>query len=222
MIRTDPGSIRLLEPEAAGDAELIERLTDLINGVYATAESGLWRDGSTRTTATEVAELIRRGEIAVATREERIVGSVRLHDVADDASEFGLLVAAPDERNTGLGRALLDFVERHSRERGLRAVQLELLVPHDWSHPSKEFLKAWYGRRGYQLARTERFDDAYPQLAPLLATSCDLEIHEKRLVRKSRRDRSGSAGTRIPPADAPLGGSLKAAAARPRAPLRVA
>ena len=174
-------SVALLEPNASQDARLVDELTALINGVYATAESGLWRDGATRTTATEVAELIRSSQIAVATRDGRIVGSVRMHDVAPDASEFGLLVAAPDDRGTGVGRALLEFVERDSRERGLRAVQLELLVPRGWSHPSKEFLKGWYGRRGYRIIRTESLDAAYPKLAPLLATPCDLEIHEKRL-----------------------------------------
>jgi GNAT superfamily N-acetyltransferase len=174
-------SVALLDPNASQDTGLVEELTALINGVYATAESGLWRDGATRTTATEVAELIRSSQVVVATRAGRIVGSVRMHDVAPDASEFGLLVAAPGERGTGVGRALLDFVERDSGERGLRAVQLELLVPRGWSHPSKEFLKGWYGRRGYRLIRTENLDAAYPQLAPLLATPCDLEIHEKRL-----------------------------------------
>jgi GNAT superfamily N-acetyltransferase len=109
------------------------------------------------------------------------VGSVRVHDVAADASELGLLVAASDERGTGIGRALLDLVEARSRARGLRAMRLELLVPRGWSHPSKEFLRAWYGRRGYRIRRTERMDEAYPQLAPLLATPCDLEIHEKPL-----------------------------------------
>jgi GNAT superfamily N-acetyltransferase len=173
--------VALLEPKASQDAGLVDQLTALINGVYATAESGLWRDRATRTTAAEVAELIRARQIAVATRDGSIVGSVRIHDVADDASEFGLLVAAPDQRNTGVGRALLDFVERDGRERGLRAVQLELLVPRGWSHPSKEFLKAWYGRRGYRIIRTESLDASYPQLAPLLATPCELEIREKPL-----------------------------------------
>jgi GNAT superfamily N-acetyltransferase len=149
--------------------------------VYATAESGLWREEATRTTATEVAQLIRAREIVVAVRQGRIVGSVRLHDVAADVSEFGLLVAAPDQRHTGVGCALLDFAEQHSRERGLRAIRLELLVPRNWSHPSKEFLKAWYGRRGHRLVRTGTIDGAYPHLAPLLATPCDLEIHEKPL-----------------------------------------
>jgi N-acetylglutamate synthase-like GNAT family acetyltransferase len=174
-------SVDLLEPKASEDAGLVDELTALINGVYAKAESGLWRDDVTRTTANEVAELIRAREIAVATRDGRIVGSVRMHDVADDASEFGLLVAAPDQRGTGVGGALLDFVERDSRERGLRAVQLELFVPRGWSHPSKEFLKGWYGRRGYRIVRTGSLEAAYPQLAPLLATPCDLEIHEKPL-----------------------------------------
>ena len=92
-----------------------------------------------------------------------------------------MLVAAPQQRGTGIGRALVDFAERHSRERGLRAIQLELLVPRAWRHPSKEFLKAWYRRRGYRLIRTGRIDDAHPQLAPLLATPCDLAVHEKPL-----------------------------------------
>jgi GNAT superfamily N-acetyltransferase len=177
--------IALLERRRSEDAALVEQLTTLINDVYAVAENGLWRDDAARTTAAQVAELIRAGQIAVATRDARIVGSVRMHDVAPGVSEFGLLVAAPDERGTGVGRALLDFVERHSRERGLRAVQLELLCPRDRAHPSKEFLKGWYGRRGYCVIRTESPDVRYPGLAALLATPCDLEIREKELHQRS-------------------------------------
>lgn len=96
--------MRLLEPSAADEAELVEHLTVLINDVYATAEAGLWQDGATRTTAPELAGLIRAGQMAVTSRHGRIVGSVRVHDVADDTSEFGMLVAAPDQRGTGIGR----------------------------------------------------------------------------------------------------------------------
>lgn len=156
-------------------------MTRLINDVYDSAESGLWRDGATRTTPAELAELIAAEQIAVATRRGHVVGSIRIHDVSEDTSEFGLLVAAPEQRSTGVGRALLDFAEQHSRDRGRRALQLELLVPRDWQHPSKEFLKGWYGRRGYRLSRSGRLGDAYPQLEPLLATPCDLTIYEKPL-----------------------------------------
>ena len=174
-------AIRLLEPEAADDSEVVGRLARLINDVYAVAERGMWRDDATRTTPDEIAELVRAGEIVVATREGAIVGSVRLHDVAGDTSEFGLLVSDPALRGTGIGNDLLDFAERHSAGRGMRTMQLELLVPREWSHPSKEFLRGWYGRRGYRLARTGTLDAAYPHLAPMLATACDLEVHEKPL-----------------------------------------
>lgn len=181
-------SVGLLEATESLDRELADQLARLINDVYGTAESGLWRDGAPRTSASEVADLIAAGQIAVARRDGGIAGCVRLHDVAQDASEFGLLVADPDDRGTGVGRALVSFAEQHSRDRGLRAMQLELLVPRGWSHPSKEFLKSWYGRMGYRLIGTRRIDDAYPKLAPLLATPCDLTVYEKPLHPAARVD----------------------------------
>ncbi len=60
-------------------------------------------------------------------------------------------------------------------------MQLELLVPREWRHPSKQFLKESYGRLGYRLLHTRGIDDAHPQLAPLLATPCELEVYEKPL-----------------------------------------
>jgi GNAT superfamily N-acetyltransferase len=173
--------VELLDGAASRDTRLVEELTGLINDVYATAERGLWRDEATRTTATELAALIAAGQIAVATRDERIVGSVHVHRISQDASEFGMLVAAPEHRRTGVGRTLVDFAERHSREHGLRAMQLELLVPREWQHPNKEFLKSWYGRIGYRLIRTRRLDDTHPHLAPLLATPCDVQVRERPL-----------------------------------------
>ena len=89
-------AVRLLEAADSHDAELVERLTQLVNDVYRAAESGLWREGAGRTTASELAELVAAGQIAVATRDGRIAGSVRIHDVADDESEVGMLVADPE------------------------------------------------------------------------------------------------------------------------------
>ena len=173
----------LLGAAASGDDRLIDELTSLINRVYAIAERGLWRDGTTRTTAPEVATLIAAGEIAVArTADGQIVGALQLHQVSDDTSEFGMLVSAPEHRGTGIGRGLLDFAEADSGDRGLRAIQLELLVPRGWRHPGKEFLRSWYGRRGYRMIGTGSLDDGHPHLTPLLATPCDLEIHERPLT----------------------------------------
>jgi hypothetical protein len=53
--------VDLLEPQAADDTRLTERLARLVNDVYAVAEAGLWRDGADRTTAAEIAGLVRGG-----------------------------------------------------------------------------------------------------------------------------------------------------------------
>ena len=174
-------AVRMLKPTQGDDVQLVGRLAALTNEVYAVAESGLWRDGATRTTTAELAGLIRAGEIAVATRDDRVVGSIRIHDVSGDASEFGILVADPEQRSIGIGRALVSFAEERAYERGLRATQLELLVPREWRHPSKEFLEAWYTRIGYRLVRTGSLGDGYPHLVPMLATPCDLRVYEKSL-----------------------------------------
>jgi GNAT superfamily N-acetyltransferase len=173
--------VGLLEAAESSDRRLVDRLTHLVNDVYRDAERGLWRDDAERTSATEIAGLIAARQIAVARRDGRIAGGVRVHDVGPDTAELGLLVSDPAQRGTGVGRALADHVEGHSRKRGLRAMRLELLLPRGWSHPEKEFLQTWYGRRGYRRIRTVEFDAGYPHLAPLLATPCDLAIYEKPL-----------------------------------------
>jgi hypothetical protein len=60
-------------------------------------------------------------------------------------------------------------------------MRLGLLVPREWSHPSKEFLADWYGRIGYKVVRTGPVEETHPHLAPLLATPCDFLTHEKNL-----------------------------------------
>jgi GNAT superfamily N-acetyltransferase len=174
-------AIAVLEPAAAQDAELVHGLAALINRVYDDAERGLWRDRAGRTDAAELAGFIAAGEIAVATRDGRIAGSVRVRRVAEDIGELGILVAAPDQRGIGVGTALVDFAERHSREHGMRAIRLELLVAREWRHPGKELLRAWYERCGYRLVDVLDVGAVYPQLPPLLATPCDLERYEKPL-----------------------------------------
>lgn len=164
-------------PEAA----LVARLADLINDVYATAEAGLWRDDATRTTGPQLAELVEAGEIAVARVDGEIAGAVHVHAVSDDAGLFGMLAVAPEHRGVGVGGALVDFAERLSRDRGLAAMRLELLVPRTWRHPTKVFLDGWYRRLGYRVVRRTTLDESYRELVPLLVTDCELLVYEKPL-----------------------------------------
>jgi GNAT superfamily N-acetyltransferase len=164
----------------AGDRAVAD-VTDLVNRVYAVAEEGLWRAGAARTTPAETADYMRRGEIAVARLDGRIVGSVRVHRLDDGAGEFGMLAADPAHRGMGIGGRLIQFAEGLIRRDGRETMQLELLVPKTWTHPGKRFLHEWYTRLGYRIVRTGDVDELYPALVPLLATPCDFVIYHKKL-----------------------------------------
>lgn len=173
-------------PESAADAALVAAIADLVNRVYDEAEAGLWRPGAERTTPADLAGLIADGQVATAREGDRVVGSVRIQSLDADTAEFGMLAADPGLRGRGIGRELVAFVEALAAERGARTMQLELLVPTTWTHPSKEFLRAWYERIGYRVVRTGHLAELYPDLAPLLATECDLLVFHKPLDRTHR------------------------------------
>ena len=171
----------LLPPPAAEDSAVIASLADLVNDVYAAAEKGLWNEGAARTCAADIADFTRAGEIAVAAQRERLLGCVRIRQLDDDVSEFGLLAVDPSCRGLGLGRELVRFAERHGHDLRCGTMQLELLVPLQWKHPSKEFLAQWYGRMGYTAHSTGSADELYPSLSPLLATPCEFIIYRKNI-----------------------------------------
>ncbi len=123
--------IEVLPPSAG--AAVIERVTGLVNQVYAESEKGLWRESTDRTSVAEVAGFVRAGEIAVAFVEGGFVagdiaGSVRIRRLDEATGEFGMLAADPARRGLGVGRELVRFAERVSRDAGCREMQLELLV----------------------------------------------------------------------------------------------
>jgi len=171
----------MLPPAVADDAALTAELTDLINGVYAVAEEGLWVDGASRTTVERVTGIVRAGQFAVARAAGQLVGCVRVQFFGDGVGEFGMLAVVPSRRGTGVGSDLVRFAERAAQREGCGAMQLEVLVPRGWSHPSKEFLTDWYTRSGYKLARVGAIEESYPELAPLLGTPCDYMIYRRAL-----------------------------------------
>ncbi|MFF0000011.1 GNAT family N-acetyltransferase [Streptomyces avermitilis] len=140
------------------------------------AEEGLWAEGATRTTVREVESLTRSAEIVTARMDGDVVGCVRVQQLDERVSEFGMLAASLERRGLGIGRELVRFAERDGRQKGFETMQLELLVPRDWSHPSKVILDEWYTCIGYEVTGTGSIEDFYPELAPHLATACDFVI----------------------------------------------
>ncbi|TDP91192.1 GNAT family N-acetyltransferase [Labedaea rhizosphaerae] len=177
--------VRRLAPESAGDRALMDSLSALVNEVYAEAERGLWRDGADRTSAAELAEMTAAGRIVVATVDGEVVGCVRVDRLAEDLGEFGMLAADRRCRGAGVGRELIRFAEQASLAEGCARMQLELLVPREWKHPSKEFVAAWYERLGYRLTHVGEPAEYLPELAPLLATTCDFRLYHKDLGQRA-------------------------------------
>ena len=171
--------IELLPPSAGAVA--IERVTALVNQVYAEAEKGLWRESTDRTSVGEVTGFAAAGEIAVASVAGDLAGVVRIRRLEDATGEFGMLAADPARRGLGIGRELVRYAERACRDAGCREMQLELLVPRDWTHPSKQFLAEWYRRLGYRVTHRADLAEDYPHLAPSLATPCDFLVYRKEL-----------------------------------------
>jgi GNAT superfamily N-acetyltransferase len=169
-----------LPSDLGGDS--VTRLSDLINEVYDEAESGMWKRKGTRTNRDEVERLLRARALILAEIEGVLVGSVNVNVMSDGIGEFGMLVVDRNYRGEGIGSALVKHAERWACEHACHTMRLEILTPRHWTHPSKEFLRQWYARIGYEPQTTEPFESMYPELVAELATKCDFTVWHKSLA----------------------------------------
>lgn len=141
-------SIRLLEP-----ADSITDLTALLHRAYA----GLARRGkrflaSHQDDATTL-DRISKGECWVATKANRIVGTIMLKDAAQTGGSpwydrpevacFGQFAVEPACGGRGIGSKLLQFVEDQATRKGVEELALDTA---EGAHDLIQF----YSRRGYR------------------------------------------------------------------------
>jgi GNAT superfamily N-acetyltransferase len=159
----------------------VRELVRLVNGAYASGEAGLWRDGLERTDEDEIAAAVRAGEMLVATAGGRLVGCARVRARDSVTGDIGLIAADLETWGSGVGRALVRAAEDRMRSRGAETMRLELLVPRDSLHPTKERLRDWYTRLGYEIVGSVPLEEAMPRVALSLAVPCDLLLFSKPL-----------------------------------------
>jgi ribosomal protein S18 acetylase RimI-like enzyme len=174
--------IELLDSGQAGNDALVEELVRLVNRAYAVGEAGLWLENATRTGPAEVADAIRSGGMLTATAEGRIVGCACVRTLDPGTADLGLASVAPERWRSGVGGELVRSAENLMRARGVRTMQLELLVPREGVHPEKERLRAWYMRLGYRVVRSVPFEQVAAHLASQLATPCEFLVFSKPLT----------------------------------------
>lgn len=165
--------------------ERIAHLVKLINDIYATEESDLWKSKSSkRVVEDEVRGFLEQEQLFFAFVDDELVGSVKIDIIDDDTMEFGMLVANPDYRGLGIGRELVSTVECFARDQGYKTMMLELLTPQIGVNQSKEFLKKWYTRIGYIPGKTIPFEQEFPRRAKDFACPCDFTVWLKDLRAK--------------------------------------
>lgn len=141
-------SVRRARPTDAG------ALADLVNRAYAV--EGFFVEGQ-RTTAEEIARLVRTGSFLVLERagaEPMIAGAVYVNPGVDPRSEagyIGMLSVEPALQGMGLGRRLVGIAEAMCEAMGAPAVRLRIVN-------LREELARWYRSLGYREVGTAPYD----------------------------------------------------------------
>ncbi|KAL7790338.1 acyl-CoA N-acyltransferase [Trichoderma ceciliae] len=180
---------------AADDLTEISAITSLVNVVFVEAEAGIWNNGFLRTSDAEVADFIRRGQLALAYlaspsassdgprshQKGQLVGCVCIKQNSDSMCTLSMLALDKTHQGLGLGREIFSFVEQNCLSLGCTTLALDILVPTSYAHPLKTRMQAWYMRLGFQEVRLADFAEEYPALAPLLSGPVVYRLFEKKL-----------------------------------------
>ena len=158
-------NVQKVAADAAADASLVNELASLVNRVYAIAEDGLWTAGTSRTTPGKSPNRSTSGRSQSQSQVSGLLASSKSAGWIPARVNWGCC-RRPRAPQTGRRSRLVRFAERWSQGQGLATMQLELLVPRQWRHPTKEFLKAWYSRIGYRPVRTGSSRRAIPNSRP--------------------------------------------------------
>jgi GNAT superfamily N-acetyltransferase len=141
--------VRLLSP-----ADSLEEITGLLHRAYrAQVEMGL-RPLAGRQDVETTRKRCSSGECYVAVLEGRLVGVILFHEVEDskgppwfqrpEVDSFSQFAVDPDVQGKGIGRILLDTVERRAAECGSSELGLSMAEP-------DTKLMEFYLKRGYRL-----------------------------------------------------------------------
>jgi hypothetical protein len=186
---------------------VLEYLVSIINAAYLESQYDITGSRFQRTSATELGALSNRGELFIATSDNkllvpesvlaldapspetptdtnlpaaRIFGVFKLHAMSPICASFGMLVVPPEHRRTyKLGQRMLSYAEA----RGYATMQIELLRPTDGQpHAFKDFLVVWYARAGYSVVRVDDAEEALRGLNAEMGRPAELVIMQKVLA----------------------------------------
>lgn len=135
------------------DAATIARL---VNTAFLVEQFFIERD---RTSVAEVCELMKKGEFLLAEDGSVPVGCVYL-ELRSDRGYFGMLSIEPSRQRTGIGRRLIDSLEKRFRDAGCKFCDLKIV-------DVRMELHGIYHKLGYADTGTAIYDDPTPTKIPV-------------------------------------------------------
>lgn len=190
-------SIEIPPASSADDEAFVREVARIINVEYRWGEAGVVRDGTQRSTLSEITDQLRARQFSVAfltspDGHRTPIGCIHVKQISATHGTLGLLAVRSEHHGSGLARDLVRFGEEHCRRvLGLKAMQIELLVPTTFESPHKVRLQAWYEKMGYVLVSMGDFAADYPHMVPLLLGPTDYRVFEKSLDSQGRVPRAG-------------------------------
>jgi len=137
----------------ANDAEAVAHL---VNMAFLVEQFFIERD---RTNPSTVRSLMEGGSFLLAEDGSQLVGCVHF-ELKGDRGYFGMLSIDPGRQGMGVGRQLVDEVEKRFREAGCRYSDLKIV-------DVRTELHELYQRWGYADAGTAVYDDPTPTKIPV-------------------------------------------------------
>jgi N-acetylglutamate synthase-like GNAT family acetyltransferase len=135
------------------DADAIARL---VNTAFLVEQFFIERD---RTNPATVLSLMEKGRFLLAEDAPNLVGCVHL-ELLGERGYFGMLSIDPSRQRMGVGRQLIDAVEKYFRDAGCRFCDLKIVNVRTELH-------ALYHRLGYIDSGTANYDDPTPTKFPV-------------------------------------------------------
>ena len=136
-----------------GDAEGIAHL---VNVAFLVEQFFIERD---RTNPATVRGLMENGKFLLAEDGPKLVGCIH-YEARRDRGYFGMLSIDPTRQGTGVGRRLVNEVEKYFRDAGCKFCDLKIVNVRTELHDL-------YQRWGYADAGTAEYDDPTPTKIPV-------------------------------------------------------
>ncbi len=114
-------------------------------------------------------------QIEMAIENGQLIGSVHLKQEDEKTLYFGMLTVAPQLQAKGIGKILLNHIEKIAHQKGLSRIRITVI-------PFRKELIAFYERRGFKATgRVEAFPESDPLFGVPKVQGLSLHEFEKNL-----------------------------------------